>query len=236
MRKMQGLAVLFGGVLLVASVPQAKATATLSFQVDGGAVIQCADGDACDLNPAAGVVNVSQSLAGGFVVNITTGISKPIFAQPEMDLNSVDVQAGGGIHDLVIAFSDTDFSVPAPQLIGTFGGTLTFGAGSTVQADGYYNTTNPNVIGLADGTNLGTHSFTLGPFGPGAFSGTGTGPGPGSTTPYSLTQVLSIHTTTAGSFSGDFDINAVPEPASVALLGGILLATVNAIRRKVRHA
>src|SRR5260370_8591992 len=53
--------------------------------------------------------------------------------------------------------------------------------------------------------------------------------------PYSLGIVLSLINPHAGGASGDIQMNAVPEPASVMLLGGILLFTVSTVRRKARH-
>src|SRR5262245_16868757 len=48
--------------LLLGQLPAAHAVPTLSFSVDGGAAIACADGAVCDTNPNAGVVTFSQSL------------------------------------------------------------------------------------------------------------------------------------------------------------------------------
>lgn len=215
-------------VLLLGLVSSAFAVPTLSFQVDGGATTLCADGDACDDNPLAGVVTFNDSLPSGFTVNVTTGITKPIFAGAQMDLNSVVVQTTGGTHDLTIGFSETGFDVAPAGLHGTFGGTLVFGAGSTVRAEAYYDTTN-TLFGP------GTLSFTIGPFTPIAFAGEGSGPGPVAG-PYSLTQYIVLHTVGGGTFSGDFNLQAVPEPVSVSLLGGALLLAAGGLRRRLRKA
>ena len=61
--------------------------------------------------------------------------------------------------------------------------------------------------------------------------------GPGSTTtPYSLGLVVTLANPSGlSTFSGDAAIDAVPEPASVVLLGGVMLLTMGALRRKLRH-
>jgi hypothetical protein len=64
----------------------------------------------------------------------------------------------------------------------------------------------------------------------------GSGPG-NSVNPYEL-SLLFANTGPGGpgSTSGDIQLNAVPEPVSVALMGGVVLVAVGAIRRKMRRA
>jgi hypothetical protein len=51
-----------------------------------------------------------------------------------------------------------------------------------------------------------------------------------------MTQVLTISTTAPGTmFSGDFELTMVPEPASIALLGGALLFVTGVMRKKLRR-
>jgi hypothetical protein len=55
--------------------------------------------------------------------------------------------------------------------------------------------------------------------------------------PYSLGIVVSLANPTGlSTMSGDANINFVPEPASVMLLGGVLLVVAGAVRRKVSRA
>jgi hypothetical protein len=213
----------FAGLL---AAPSAFATATLSFSVDGGAAVTCADGAMCDINSTAGVVTYSADLGGGFIVNVTTGITTPFYTGSSMDLNSVNVQSGSGNHTLEIMFSQTDFTSTMGGFEGGFGGTI--GTGGTVVASAGYDTTNTL---FGNGTNIAS----TGSLGPGAFSATFSGGGPG-TSPYSLTQILTISTSQALTFSGDFALTQVPEPASIVLLGGALLFVAGGIRRKMRRA
>jgi hypothetical protein len=220
------LSMLFAlGILLLASAPEADAAAALRFTYDGGAPITCSDNDiTCDTSALVGVVSFNSNI-GAFLVNVTTGVTKPVFAEPHMDLNSINVQTGAGAHTLVMEFSDDNFSVPAPSFLLAFGGTLSNPAGSTITANAYLD--NANAL-FSKAQPIGQ----LGPFGPGAFSGSTIGPGTADTS-YSLTQVLSLSTTGPGSFSGDLELTGVPEPTSVALFGGVLLLTGTALRRKV---
>jgi hypothetical protein len=156
-----------------------------------------------------------------------------------MDLNNFTLTTSAAA-DIILLFSDTDFAGgPSPFNL-HFGGTFTAPAGSTVEALAYFDAAGVGANALfcggagdncaANGTLIGT----VGPFGSGgAFAGDASGVG-GSASNYSLTQVVRLHLTGATTFSGDFEIVAVPEPASVALLGGALLLTAGFLRKKFR--
>ena len=157
------------GMLIGGYIPQAYAAPTLSFSVDGGGSVSCADGDGCDLNPTAGVVLFSASLGGVYGVNVTTGITKPFLAGSHMDLNSITVQSlTGGAHTLSIMFSETSFTKLDVTGLAAFGGTIS-NNGSTVAASAY----------LDDATNalfnLGTLIGSTGPLSGPAFSTTFSG-------------------------------------------------------------
>lgn len=210
---------------LLGAMPAAHAVPTLSLQVDDAAPFVCADGDAsCDTNAVAGVVSINQAL-GDFLVNVTTGLSKPLLTggNPLMDLNTVNVQVLGGAHTLVIMFSDNGFDIHGGRFGMEFGGALS-GAGASLAHSAYYDA----------GNSLFTQSTLIGqvgPFGPGAFSGS-VGEGWSPDEPYSVTEILTLRT--AGgqtTFSGDFEVN-VPEPTTLALLGLGLLGFAVARRRR----
>src|SRR5688572_24286406 len=161
--------------LLIGTLPTAHAvpTATLRFIIDGGAPIDCLDNAACDASGADGVVVFNDTL-GVFEINVTTGLSRPaiINGDPLIDLNSVNVNvldsmnnpvAPTDAHTLVIMFSDKDFSL-AGEFSGGFGGTLNSGSGASIVATAYYDAGND----LFDTTTL---MGSIGPFGPGPFSG-----------------------------------------------------------------
>ena len=120
--------------------------------------------------------------------------------------------------------------------------------------DAAYGGNNDNICGASscwNGTSdpapSGTSSATIA-IGPFANRGTWAvdqfGPG-SSVNPYSLGLVVSfsdvgcgipIQFCVTGTFSGDAKLDAVPEPASVMLLGGVLLFAAVGLRRRTHKA
>ena len=223
----QGLIGAAAAALLFGVPPVAYGAPILSFSLDGGAAITCADQDAsCDVNAAAGSVTFVDAI-GDFTVNITTGTSAPILTggDPLIALNSVDIQTTGGAHTLVIALSDTGFDEQG-QFKLEFGGTLS-GGDASVQANAFVDAANTLFAQTTAIGQVGPFSASLS-----AFSGnTVDGDAPGG--PFSVTQVLTL--TTTGTlptiFQGSFEVN-VPEPATLALVGlGLLAFGIRRVRQ-----
>jgi hypothetical protein len=180
-----------------------------------------------DGNATLGVVNFSGAV-GSWVVNVSTGLGSPFFQEGHLDLNSVNVLvAGSGTLDILL--TQTGLTQPLNTFSMNFGETLSGSAGSTVKFDAWRDGTN-TPFGLGAANLIGT----LGPFGLGANSGSVTGFVAGGT-PYSLTERIRIVATGPVSFSGDAElISAVPEPATLTLLGTGLIGIARAFRRRAQ--
>jgi len=181
------------------------------------------DQGAGDFNPYVGAVTYIGSI-GVFAVNVSTGLSKPILGSagvPSMDLSSIDLSGSGG--SLQILLTDTGFTAlgPAMMAIGgvSYAGNVTY----TAWAD------ESNVeFAMGMGNQLGI----LGPFS-GAFSGTtGTVGLAASSTPYSLTQRVSIVHTAAGGATSFNATLVVPEPGTLVLLGLALVGVAVFAKRR----
>ena len=145
----------FLAVLLVAGSASAIPIITLDDGINP--VVTIKDDEIDDLGVSPGVVVFNGSI-GNFIVNVTTGITKPVLgseADPQLHLNSVNVSnVSGATGSLTITFSEDGYK--GGSLAGfesLIGGTTN----GTVSAITYIN---------------GAVLSSLGPFGPGAFSDT----------------------------------------------------------------
>jgi hypothetical protein len=212
-----GLAMLSCGCLVqsVNAIP----TLTLS---DGTTTIVVTDGSAMDSNTLAGAVTFNGALGSNFILNVSTGLTKPLTGSasaPSIDLNSVDFATGPGT--LTISFSETGFTAFPGILTGDVGGTVGVGGSLT------------NIV-MQNGLDL----VTNGPFGPGAFSGSGSAALIDGA-PYSLTQTAILTFGPGGgmtSFNAAGTVVGVPDGGMTLTMLGIGLLAVGAAGRIYRIA
>lgn len=201
------------GMLAAAPSAQAAFVMTLDDPFDSFAAVSLQDDD------SDGVITFSGAV-GNFLVNVTTGISKPLIGPAELDLNSINVSGAAGT--LLVTISDTDFTGNLSAFNASYGGTTE----GTVDFDFLYDTGNQAFGGSAFASDHFVSST-----GKSAFSSDQMGTViPAS--PYALT--ISARLTHDSAFevsSFDAHITPVPLPASLWLLGSAL-AGLAALRKR----
>ena len=178
-----------------------------------------------DSNSLVGVITYSGPIGANWIVNVTTGISKPILGSadaPQLDLNSVNVTSASGGH-LRFGLVDSGYNGPTS---GGVAGPFTWEVGGTtsgsISFDAFGNPSNTDQF-------IGTIFGSLGPFSGGAYSGTVSGSF-SATGPFALGIIADITHTGGGATSFDVGVS-VPEPMSLLLLGCGLVGLC-AVRRK----
>ena len=169
----------------------------------------------------AGTIQFNGTL-GAFIVNVTTGISKPVIGPARIDLNSVNV-TGSARGQLQIGLTDTDFLYPSGMapVVNSIGGTTDGTVQSLWAAD-------PGSGAFILGSSWGV----TGLFSGGAFSGTMYATSALDTsTPFSLSNWVTITHTAAGQITSFDSEVAVPVPGAV-LLGMLGLGAVGIKLRK----
>jgi PEP-CTERM motif-containing protein len=180
----------------------------------GGDDIIVFDNLAGDTSPVVGAISFSAP-AFGYTIVVNTSQSKPAVGSataPQLDLSFV-ATAPGAAPNIFLNTSDTGF-LTGGAFTFSLGGTNSGGDGS-VTGRAWGGTNNTQLV--FSGANLFS---ALGPFTIPAYSGMNVGTFSPTVTPYSLTIGMQIGRTTAGTSTGDLNvqISAVPEPSTWALM------------------
>ena len=218
MKKVVVLAVLLAAM----AVPSAFATAELLL-VSGATTVDVLDGSALDASSTTGVVSFIGAV-GSWNLNITSGIEG---ATPFFDLVSFD-STNGQVDPIALSFSDT-FTAPLPP-------SFTLNAGGTVSTSGG----TPTVLfGAFTGTGNFDEAHQVGSiltFHATPFSGSTSGATVAGDNSVTLAALIDLGAGRKGAASFDSALDTVPEPASVSMLGGVLLILGGALRRRIKKA
>jgi hypothetical protein len=214
------------GALAFITAPRASATAELTLTTSTGntatvTAISC--GGTCQTATFNGTL-------GSWNINVTTGTADPS-GQPIMDLNSIDhVNASGSkAQTITLEWSATGLTPASSGFQLNIGGTIgAFGSLTASLYGGVSNTLNDTSNLIGTGLNFSSPPISFGGS-ESAFLSTV------SPNPYSLTEIVTISFSggRAGQASFDYSVDTIPEPASVLLLGTVMLGAVSLIRRKV---
>lgn len=253
------------GIVFLACVPQAWASFTpnMFLCLNDSSQTTCASGDYVEIfsdgtniavitggttsgvsvnnGPGINRVTVSAQI-GSFQIDTSTGLLKATGGQA-LDLSWNDTSSGAGT--LWIWWGATGFTGTGASFSGMAGPNNT-GSISSVSIDGCIVDTNtlgtataPSTAGtpLPGCTTAGTEGTASAMTTASGVSALGFSTGTSSTTPFSLEEQVKVVSSGSGQTSGDFSLNNnIPEPASFALLGGVLLLTFGAIRRKLHSS
>jgi len=216
MKKVVVLAVLVAAM----AVPSAFATAELILS-SGASTVDILDGGVGDANTATGAVTFVGAV-GSWSVNVTTGIEGDV---PFFDLNSIDTTTGQ-VAPIVMAFSDDRVLPPGFTL--NAGGTVSTSGGTPTVQFGAFTGTSEFDFAHQIGSTLTFHATP--------FSGSTSGSTFAGDTSLTLAASIDLGRGRKGGASFDSALDSVPEPASVSMLGGVLLILGGALRRRIKKA
>jgi len=207
------------------------ATICNDIQCTGGDDISFQDNAAGDTAAATGAISFSAAAFGySFLVN--TSQSKPMLgsaAEPQLDL-SFAATSTGTAGNVFIYTSDTGFTRASGSALLTLGGTNS-GASGTVTGRAWGGTSN-TALQFSGANLIGSLAGLTGP----TFAGSATSAFASVVSPYSLTIGMQITRASAGTTSGNLNlqVSAIPEPSIWAsiFMGAALVGFVSRRRRR----
>jgi hypothetical protein len=199
----------------------------------GGDDILVTDNLAGDTIPGTGALNFSVA-AFGYSLVVNTSQSKPMVGSasaPQLDLTFTATSTGAAPASVFLFASDTDFSLASGSSLVTLGGTNSGTSGSVIGRA--WGGTNNTAMSFSGANLIGS---SIGPLTGAMFSGSNAASFAATANPYSLTIGVAITRTSAGTSTGDLNlqVSAVPEPSTWALLlmGPALIGFVARRRRR----
>jgi hypothetical protein len=194
------------GCAILAALPPAEAAPTLRLS-DGTTTVTVVDNGPGDLVAIPGYVVYMGPVGPNWVVNVSTGITKPIqgsATQPYMDLNTKNQSTGAGT--LTVEFSDDSFGPVDGDMFALVGGELNTAGATTLAYSSYISNTNTLLTGDPLSATL---TFSAG----GPYSGTTSLPlaRPAN---FSLTQKVVIQHGSGGFSSADAVLQLIPRMQS----------------------
>ena len=160
---------------------------------------------------------------GDFTVNQVQATGSPVLASPNLDSGSINVSsASGGTITVYVTESGLSSPVGVIDLASAFTSNVFNNDVTSVAESTYVSTSNA----LYGGALLASNTFT------GIGTQTSTDASPVLADPFSETMEYVITTYGTADVNDTIDLTAVPEPASIALLGSGLLALGLLLRRR----
>jgi hypothetical protein len=218
--KVKAILVLVAVVLGFASTGKAVPVNPLAIKLSDGmtAPVVVFDGSPLDANPTIGAVTYIGSV-GGWNLNVTTGIGLPAQGTPltvDMDLNSVNA----GVGTLSVELWNAVYVPALVNLTSAIGGTTDGSVLANVYVD-------PIPFGHA------SPIMSLGPFGPGAFSGTASANGVPQMIGYTEEVIITHRERGITSFNMSLRGHPVPDGGLTVAMLGLAVAGLGIVRRRL---
>jgi len=231
---------LLGATALIGSIALAQpAHAVLQFSaLINGVTVSCSDGAACDTSPTAGTLTIANQTIGGVQFN-GSAQTQTVGSSNILDTSSFQIiNTNAGTVNYQIAIGGTNFTGPVTQLQESGAGTWTNAAGSTIDMRYWADVAN----GQGADTPIDFPGLLQADSGILTATGQADSIAFNHVSAFSDTNLYSMTLGTSGSIIGGGRLtgrsqtivatNAVPEPASLAIIGAGMVGLGMVKRRR----